>query len=478
MAKREILIVTGGLTPQVVTETVYALVKRKADPLVPTKIVCAVTGQVRQRFENELDAALARLRRELAIEADWAYRPISWERGREGLFVAVPRSAADEVVNDIRSDGEAVAFGNLSVRIVRHETADADARVHLSLAGGRKTMSFHGGAAMSLFGRPTDELSHVLVHPQHFENCPDFWFPTAASTPVGTRDGAREIDADARNGTEWLVYGAECGWLQARFVESEGAWAQPGGARQPASAITHYVPLPRGPRQSFDAKDARVELGPIPFIQVRDWLPPGLREQPLDYGSYVAQINALRAGAVPLFLELVTAGCRVRIGNLADFTLPNSEFALYQLMAEWQQNGHGDADSQGIGPGHRGWLRERLFTHPEQYDPNPVERYKAIYKDSFFVGTGEDIDNRLSHAPGNEKQRRDHARLMRGWKSKLLTALQDRLHHPDLADRFGAPLRVLKVANNAPAETAKAGTVFGLRLDPREIVIHPEEPRR
>ena len=39
-------------------------------------------------------------------------------------------------------------------------------------------MSFHGGAAMTLFGRPQDELSHVLIHPASLERFDaDFWWP-------------------------------------------------------------------------------------------------------------------------------------------------------------------------------------------------------------------------------------------------------------------------------------------------------------
>jgi hypothetical protein len=40
----DVLIVTGGMTPQVVTETVYELARRVPDRFVPAKIVCVVTG--------------------------------------------------------------------------------------------------------------------------------------------------------------------------------------------------------------------------------------------------------------------------------------------------------------------------------------------------------------------------------------------------------------------------------------------------
>jgi CRISPR-associated protein (TIGR02584 family) len=48
--------------------------------------------------------------------------------------------------------------------------------LHVSIAGGRKSMGFFAGYAFSLFGRTQDRLSHVLVN-DPFESFPDFYFP-------------------------------------------------------------------------------------------------------------------------------------------------------------------------------------------------------------------------------------------------------------------------------------------------------------
>jgi hypothetical protein len=48
--------------------------------------------------------------------------------------------------------------------------------LHVSIAGGRKTMGFLAGHALSLFGRPQDRLSHVLVA-DSFVTRPDFFYP-------------------------------------------------------------------------------------------------------------------------------------------------------------------------------------------------------------------------------------------------------------------------------------------------------------
>jgi CRISPR-associated protein (TIGR02584 family) len=406
----EVLIITGGLTPQVVTETVYALSKRAPDPLVPAKIVCAVTGRSLSGFGEGLDGALERLRCELGLDTDWHRRTGSSGESGCGLFVEAPRGADDQAIGDIRSGADAARFGDFVSEIVRRETLDVATRVHLSLAGGRKTMSFHGGMAMSLFGRAQDELSHVLIHPREFEECPGFWFPTK-----------------------------ECLMLQCRDGEIR------------------------------DARDCRIELAPIPFIRMREMLPRGLTEKATDYASYVRQLNAV-LGVASAPLELVTCGCRVRIGDIVDVTLPNTEFALYQLMAEWRRDAYEGAGPQGLGPGHCGWMTARMFEYPEQYDPNPVERYVAIYEDTFRIGKyrARDIINRVAEAPTNEKQRRGNAKHFREWKSRLVDRLQSVLHHPALADRFGAPLAPVKLQ---PGNRV----VFGLRLEPAEITIKEED---
>jgi CRISPR-associated protein (TIGR02584 family) len=59
---------------------------------------------------------------------------------------------------------------------VRELTADPDCAIHASIAGGRKTMGFYLGYALSLFGRPQDRLSHVLVS-SPFESNQNFFYP-------------------------------------------------------------------------------------------------------------------------------------------------------------------------------------------------------------------------------------------------------------------------------------------------------------
>jgi CRISPR-associated protein (TIGR02584 family) len=162
--RRRILIVTGGMSPAIVTETLWALAAAREPAFWPDRVFVVVTAGAMERCRTSLLGPARKL--EL----------LSSELKRPSLASATEIVSTD--CTDIRSEEDAIAFGDAVCEVVQRETRDEHAIVHLSLAGGRKTMSFHGGAAMTLFGRPQDELSHVLVHPAALERQEaDFWWP-------------------------------------------------------------------------------------------------------------------------------------------------------------------------------------------------------------------------------------------------------------------------------------------------------------
>src|SRR5262249_27495845 len=76
---------------------------------------------------------------------------------------------------DIRTPEENEYAGDQICKIVCELGKDPNVRLHASAAGGRKTMSIYLTAAMQLFGRAQDTLSHVLVN-EEFETHPDFFY--------------------------------------------------------------------------------------------------------------------------------------------------------------------------------------------------------------------------------------------------------------------------------------------------------------
>ena len=172
---RRILLITAGETPQLVTETVHSLLTRP-EPWVPDAILIATTASGATLFRDgggprnlpQLFGQAGKLR-ELYADLGYSANAVEPE-----LILAC--AASGVVYPDIRSPDQVNAFASALLARVRVITADDSTELHLSIAGGRKTMSFIAGQVMSLCGRPCDTLSHCLVEPQELEGG-SFWWP-------------------------------------------------------------------------------------------------------------------------------------------------------------------------------------------------------------------------------------------------------------------------------------------------------------
>jgi hypothetical protein len=87
-----------------------------------------------------------------------------------------------------------------------------NARLLCSIAGGRKTMSFYLGAALSLFGRPQDKLYHVLVTPE-FESHPDFYWKPKKNINLMLKDREGKI-IKSLNTKDADIYLAELSFIR------------------------------------------------------------------------------------------------------------------------------------------------------------------------------------------------------------------------------------------------------------------------
>ena len=61
-------------------------------------------------------------------------------------------------LEDIRDRQDNESLGDFIATFIKEKAGDERSRLHCSLAGGRKTMSFYMGSALQLFGRPWDKL--------------------------------------------------------------------------------------------------------------------------------------------------------------------------------------------------------------------------------------------------------------------------------------------------------------------------------
>jgi len=269
---RRILLAVTGLSPQVVTETIYALAVAAApgsERFVPTEV------HVLSTVRGAEQARLTLLSRDPGwfhrLRAEYELPEIAFDESH----VHVLQTTDGRPLEDIRTPQDNHDAADFITEWVRALTADEDAALHVSLAGGRKTMGFFLGYALSLFGRPQDRLSHVLVS-EPYEASGEFFYPTRESRSVELR-----------------------------------------------------------PKLFADLSKARVELAGIPFVPLRHGLESRLLSRRTSYNTLV---DALKVSLAPPELIVDPRAGRIRASGMI-VPLSPTEFALYAVAARRVQNG-------------------------------------------------------------------------------------------------------------------------------------------
>lgn len=126
-------------------------------------------------------------------------------------------------------------------------------------------MGYYAGYALSLFARPQDRLSHVLVSPE-YEGLEDFYYPTRKSHLIKGRD-----------------------------------------------------------RQAVDAKDAEVTLAKIPFVRLRDEVPEDLLGGTASFSQTIEKAQRINE---PMRLQLKTGQGELWIAG-EQVKLPPLNLAFY-----------------------------------------------------------------------------------------------------------------------------------------------------
>jgi len=188
-AAREILITVAGLTPQIITETLYYLTQLENPPVRISEIFVLTTLPGKERIQASLlDPARGHV---WAFCHEYGIDPSSITF--DAASIVVLQGNDEKPLRDIRTDADNGAVADQIAAFIRRLTDDPTTRLHCSLAGGRKTQSVLLGFALQLYGRPQDRLLHVLIS-EEFESHPEFFYPTRKPRHLRTRDG-RRIDA-------------------------------------------------------------------------------------------------------------------------------------------------------------------------------------------------------------------------------------------------------------------------------------------
>ncbi len=190
---RRILLCVSGNSPQIITETLYALAVEPGDrpSFVPTEIRVLTTSRGAEQTRLSLLAADRAKLRELC--QDYGLTGIHFDEQCIEVFKRTDGSPLEDIITP---DDNRDAADHIT-RLVAELTSDAQTAIHASIAGGRKTMGFYLGYAMSLFGREQDRVSHVLVSPG-FTDHRDFFFKPKHPITLRNAQGWEMSTDDAR----------------------------------------------------------------------------------------------------------------------------------------------------------------------------------------------------------------------------------------------------------------------------------------
>lgn len=206
-----ILLAVTGMSPAVLTETVWALAcpADGTEPIIPSRVIAVTTSQGRKPL------------RQLFLPVDRFGGLSPWEALRQALVArghdltgrlrfgdtaddlrvitaADPATGQSRELADLRTPADNEAAADYLLETIRAVVENPDSHLIASLAGGRKTMGALLYACLTLVGRETDRLTHVLVSPP-FETQREFWFPGQLGGPLLSQgpDGPCAVDPAA-----------------------------------------------------------------------------------------------------------------------------------------------------------------------------------------------------------------------------------------------------------------------------------------
>ena len=244
-----ILLAVIGMSPAVLTETVWALACEPV-PVIPSRIIVVTTAMGRTEIIKWLFEPLPRfsgqtawetLRTALAVRGHDLTGKLRFGTTPDDIRVitaAEPATGRTRELDDLRTPADNEAASDFLLEQVRGIAENPDTRLVASIAGGRKTMGALLYACMTLVGRETDRLTHVLVN-EPFDTLREFFFP-----------------------------------------------GQPGGlinkpsAQNPAQSLNH------------DPESARVDLADVPFVPLRNLF---VRELGRKAGTFSRLIDTCKA---------------------------------------------------------------------------------------------------------------------------------------------------------------------------------------
>ena len=178
---RHILISLLGRTPQLLTESLYALKIQKQIPISEIWVLTTPEGK-QAVYEKLLSQGKGQFYK---FCHDWDIDQESIQFDSNNFLIAPARES-------LSADQEGCEpLVDKMMELVRKLTSESDTILYCSLAGGRKTMSVYLAYTLQLYGRTQDKLFHVLTSPEVFEDQKNFYYPPPKKKKIKLSDGKK-----------------------------------------------------------------------------------------------------------------------------------------------------------------------------------------------------------------------------------------------------------------------------------------------
>lgn len=311
-----VLLAVTGMSPAVITETIWALAAEQP-PIIPHQVIALTTTEGRRRLIADL------LEPADALAGKCVWDALRYSLGSAGhdlagrlrfgdtaadirvLAACDPLTGRSRDMDDIRTLEDNSAAADHLLDEVRRIVENPDTKLIASLAGGRKTMGALVYACMTLLGRETDRLTHVLVS-EPFEDPrlqPRFFFPSQPTGPLTAPGGSMLEPASAQ------IQLADVPFVPLRNLFERELARKPGRFMAlveqcrkrvgELSACDVQIRLNRHEPQ-IAVNGTHVKLSPAQYILIRFLAEQAAAERPA-FAKYGAAIDSLREFAESLY---------------------------------------------------------------------------------------------------------------------------------------------------------------------------------
>ena len=172
---KNILLFSTGLSPQVVTESLYYHTQIKKKKIDSIHIITDNTGL---KLMDNLFLWYNKFLKEYKIknQINFSKKNINILKGKN-----------NKPLDDLKTIDDNDAATEQIFKVIEKLTNNDNSKLIVSVAGGRKTMSVIIGQALQFYAREYDQLTHVIVD-DYIVGCPDFYYPTKKSNKISYKN--------------------------------------------------------------------------------------------------------------------------------------------------------------------------------------------------------------------------------------------------------------------------------------------------